>query len=97
MTGPLLGVRADADDASTTAVLAFTKAIVETKGRDSDRDIEAARRAGLADTRLSDIVGHVVVNVLTNRRAFDVGVDFALIQPDRQRPAAPMKRNSGHG
>jgi uncharacterized peroxidase-related enzyme len=65
------------------AILAFAEAVVRTKGGVNDSDIEAAREAGLTDAELSDVVGHVAVNVLTNyfNRAFDVEVDFPLVEP----------------
>ena len=74
---------------TSAAVLAFARAVVDTKGGVSDSDIDAARSAGLSDAQLADIVGHVAVNVLTNyfNRAFDVEVDFPLVQPHERRPA----------
>ena len=49
----------------------------------SDNDIQAARDAGLSDAELGDVVGHVAINVLTNyfNRAFDVDVDFPVVEP----------------
>jgi AhpD family alkylhydroperoxidase len=53
-------------------------------------DIEAAREAGLTDEELGDIVGHVAVNVLTNyfNKAFDVEVDFPVVEPHVHAAAA---------
>jgi alkylhydroperoxidase family enzyme len=56
---------------------------VRTKGGVSDDHVRAAREAGLGDAELSDIVGHVAVNVLTNyfNRAFEVEIDFPVVDP----------------
>jgi uncharacterized peroxidase-related enzyme len=77
-------------DPKSAAILAFAQAVVSTRGGVSDRDIEAAREAGLTDAELSDIVGHVAVNVLTNyfNKAFDVEVDFAVVEPHGHAAAA---------
>jgi uncharacterized peroxidase-related enzyme len=89
--------RLDADEierarrfAKSAAILAFAAAVVETKGAVNDDDIEAARAAGLSDTQLGDIVGHVAINVLTNyfNKAFEVDVDFPVIEPRRAASAA---------
>ena len=56
----------------------------------SDRHVAAAREAGLTDAELSDIVGHVALNVLTNyfNKAFDVEVDFPVVEPQQYAAAA---------
>jgi uncharacterized peroxidase-related enzyme len=68
------------------ALLAFAEAVVRTKGGVDDADIAAARDAGLSDAELGDVVGHVAVNVLTNyfNRAFQVEVDFPVVEPSLQ-------------
>jgi AhpD family alkylhydroperoxidase len=70
-------------DPRAAAVLAFAAAVLQTRGGVADSDIDTARVAGLSDTELSEIVGHVAVNVLTNyfNRAFEVDVDFPVVQP----------------
>jgi uncharacterized peroxidase-related enzyme len=82
--------RFESSNSTSAAVLTFARAVVETKGRVSDGDIDLARRAGLTNAQLGDIVGHVAVNVLTNyfNRAFDVEVDFPVVSPHQHRPAA---------
>ena len=73
----------ESTDPKAAELLAFAAAVVRTKGGVSDGDIEAAREAGLFDAELSDVVGHVAVNVLTNyfNRAFEVEVDFPRVEP----------------
>ena len=75
--------RFQSSDPKAAAILAFAEAVVRTKGGVSDSDIQAAREAGLTDAQLGDVVGHVALNVLTNyfNRAFDVDVDFPLVEP----------------
>ena len=70
-------------DRNAAAILAFAEAVVRTQGGVSDNDIQAARDAGLSDAELGDVVGHVAINVLTNyfNRAFDVDVDFPVVEP----------------
>jgi uncharacterized peroxidase-related enzyme len=80
----------DSTDPTSAAVLSFTRAVVDTKGQVDDNDISAAHDAGLSDIQLADIVGHVAVNVLTNyfNRAFDVDIDFPVVEPRPQKSAA---------
>jgi uncharacterized peroxidase-related enzyme len=82
--------RFESSSSSSAAVLAFARAVVETRGQVSDGDIDTAHDAGLTDVQLADIVGHVAVNVLTNyfNRAFDVEVDFPVVTPHAHRTAA---------
>jgi uncharacterized peroxidase-related enzyme len=77
-------------DPKSAAILAFARAVTSTRGGIGDRDIAAAREAGLTDAELSDIVGHVAVNVLTNyfNRAFAVDVDFPVVEPHVHADAA---------
>jgi uncharacterized peroxidase-related enzyme len=65
------------------AALRFARAVLETRGGVSDADIGSARRAGLADRELADIVALVAVNVFTNyfNKAFNVDVDFPRVDP----------------
>jgi uncharacterized peroxidase-related enzyme len=82
--------RFDSSDAKSAAILAFASAVVDTKGAVSDSDVRAARAAGLSDAELGDIVGHVAINVLTNyfNKAFEVDVDFPVVEPKREAWAA---------
>ena len=65
-------------------VLSFARSILATRGGVSASELAAAREAGLGDAELSEIVGHVAVNVLTNyfNRAFGVDVDFPVVEPE---------------
>src|SRR5918994_1712888 len=70
--------------------LGVAEAVVRTHGGVSENDIRAARDAGLSDAELGDVVGHVAINVLTNyfNRAFDVDVDFPVVEPHNDPLAA---------
>jgi uncharacterized peroxidase-related enzyme len=69
----------------SAAILSFARSILATRGGVSPYELAAARRAGLGDAELSEIVGHVALNVLTNyfNRAFGVEVDFPVVEPER--------------
>jgi uncharacterized peroxidase-related enzyme len=77
-------------DPRSAAILAFAEAVVRERGAVGGGAFAAARDAGLTDAELSDIVGHVAVNVLSNyfNRAFEVEVDFPLVEPAEDRAAA---------
>lgn len=70
------------EDPKAAALLAFARAVLETKGALGEEDLSAARDAGLSDAELGDVVGHVAVNVLTNyfNKAFAVDIDFPVVR-----------------
>ncbi len=57
---------ARADDTRLAATLAFAKAITEKRGRVSDADVAAARRAGIGDAEILDVVANVALTTFTN-------------------------------
>jgi len=81
--------RFQSSDPKAAAVLAFAEAVARTKGGVSDSDVQTARDAGLSDAELGDVVGHVAINVLTNyfNKAFEVDIDFPVIEPHQQAAA----------
>lgn len=76
--------RFESGQARSAAILAFARSILGTRGGVGASELEAAREAGLGDAELSEIVGHVALNVLTNyfNRAFGVEVDFPVVEPE---------------
>jgi uncharacterized protein len=56
----------EASDGRSAAILAFARAVLDGRGEVSDQEYQAARDARLTDAQLSEIVGHVAINVLTN-------------------------------
>jgi AhpD family alkylhydroperoxidase len=75
--------RFESQDPRAGAILAFARAVLDGHGGVSDTDVDAAYAAGLSDEELAETVGHVAVNVLTNyfNKAFDVDVDFPVVEP----------------
>ena len=58
--------RGKADGAVDNAVATLAKTLVETRGKITEAQLDAARLAGLDDTRIVEVVGAVALNVLTN-------------------------------
>ena len=72
----------DSADPQSARILAFARAVLDGRGEVGDQEFQAARDAGLTDAQLSETVGHVAINVLTNyfNKAFRVEVDFPLVE-----------------
>lgn len=80
--------RADSEDATTAAILIAARQTVDSGGRLSDAELQAARDAGVTDGQLAEIVAHVALNTLSNyfnhlaQPELDFpAVDVALGQP----------------
>ncbi|MFC3980251.1 carboxymuconolactone decarboxylase family protein [Streptosporangium jomthongense] len=54
------------DDPHTEAVLRLTRQVVRTGGRVDDEELALARKAGVTDAELAEIVAHVALNTLSN-------------------------------
>jgi AhpD family alkylhydroperoxidase len=82
--------RYDSSDPNADAALKFASVVVATRGDVPAEAFETARDAGLSDAELAEIVGHVALNVLTNyfNKAFEVDVDFPLVEPQGEALAA---------
>ena len=74
---------ATATSPKTQAVLALAQAIVERRGEIDDRELAAARSAGLTDAEIVEIVANVAVNILTNYLNHVAGtvIDFPEVTP----------------
>lgn len=57
---------ATSEDTKTQGLLKFAAVLVDKKGLISDTDFKAAKDAGLSDEEISEVVGHVALNILTN-------------------------------
>ncbi len=57
---------AKSNDAHTQALLVFSNAVLDARGAVGDDDLRAARRAGVSDAEIGEVVGHIALNVLTN-------------------------------
>lgn len=69
-------------DSRTDAALRFARRIVETRGFISDDDLNGIRNADFGESEITEIIGHVALNIFTNyfNHVAETDVDF---------PAAP--------
>jgi uncharacterized peroxidase-related enzyme len=72
-------------DAKADAAVTLARKIAVERGAVTDADIAQARKAGLADAELVEIVGNVAVNVFTNylNEVFKTPVDFPAVAAKR--------------
>jgi len=85
--GEILDSRqAYAKDAKANAALHFSRLVVEKRGAVSESDIETARKGGLTDGEIAEVVGLTVLNIFTNyfNTVFQVDVDFPRVSPARR-------------
>jgi uncharacterized peroxidase-related enzyme len=76
---------ARAEDPHADAILRLARDVLRSRGRIDDAALAAARARGVSDAELSEIVGHVALNVLSNyfNHVAEPELDFP--------PAAPTK------
>lgn len=76
-------LKGDSSDPKLAALLAFTTAIVEKRGRVSDAEIAAVRLAGFSDSEIVELVAHISENIFTNymNSVADSEVDFPSTLP----------------
>ncbi|MBF6192144.1 carboxymuconolactone decarboxylase family protein [Nocardia sp. CDC186] len=76
---------ARADDPHADAILRVARDVLHSRGRIDDAALASARARGVSDAELSEIVGHVALNVLSNyfNHVAEPELDFP--------PAAPAK------
>jgi len=65
-TDLLEGRSAEAKDARSDTALKFAKAVLDSKGKVSDDELQAIRKAGFGDAEIVEIVASVVVGCFTN-------------------------------
>jgi len=72
----------------------FAKELIRQRGLVSDRDLNLARKAGIDDSLMLEIVAHVALNTLTNyvNRLADTEIDFPVV-PVEIEVASPATRN----
>ncbi|MEA5258891.1 carboxymuconolactone decarboxylase family protein [Arcicella aquatica] len=68
-------------DEKTDGVLKLAKALVSKKGLLSDADVDAAKKAGLTEGEIGEVVGHVALNILTNyfNNTAQTEIDFPVV------------------
>jgi uncharacterized peroxidase-related enzyme len=69
------------DDLKAQAAITLALEIVRTKGRVADETLATARVAGLQDSDIVEVVGHVALNIFTNylNNLAGTEVDFPLV------------------
>ncbi|MEU6987963.1 carboxymuconolactone decarboxylase family protein [Streptomyces sp. NPDC046324] len=74
--------RGEADDPWAAAVLELAAVMVRDRGTLADEQLAAARRAGLSDGQIVEVVAHVALNVFTNylATAARVDIDWPLVR-----------------
>lgn len=75
---------ADATDPKVQALLTLAVTINRTRGRVSDAALSEARLAGVTDSEIVEVVGHVALNVFTNylNNVCETEIDFPRIALD---------------
>ena len=79
---------AKSNDQHTQALLEFSNAVLSNRGAVSDDVLADARRAGVTDAEIGEVVGHIALNVLTNY--FNV-----LAQVDNDWPVVSPLKSAG--
>lgn len=74
--------QASSTDEKSGAALRFAKALVVSRGKVSDTEIEAVRKAGYTEKEVSEIVANVALNIFTNyfNETAATVIDFPEIQ-----------------
>ncbi len=74
--------QSSSSDAKTDAALKFARALVISRGKVSDSDIEAVKEAGFGDKEIAEIVANVALNVFTNyfNETAKTVVDFPKVE-----------------
>jgi alkylhydroperoxidase family enzyme len=81
----LAGARhASSSSPKSAAILALALAIVNKRGQISDDALATARRAGVTDTEIVEVVAHVALNVFTNylNNVAQTTIDFPEVALD---------------
>ena len=68
-------------DPKTTALLRLAVAINETRGHLTDAQLAEARKAGVTEAEVAEVVGHVALNVFTNylNSVAGTAIDFPVV------------------
>ncbi len=87
LTSALKGQSIDPKD---NAALIFASQLIENRGRVTDGDVQAVKKAGFTDEEVIEILAHVALNTFTNyfNEAFKTENDFPAISTAETRKAA---------
>jgi uncharacterized peroxidase-related enzyme len=74
---------ASASDAKANAILKLARSIVVKRGEITDEEFQGARKAGLADGEIAEVVANVAVNIFTNyfNNIVQTDIDFPKVEP----------------
>lgn len=77
------------DDPKLDAALTFARAVVAKRGLVDDADLAAVRAAGHDDAAITEILGHVAVNLFTNyvNHVAETDIDFPVVSTAEYRAA----------
>lgn len=77
------GRKASSSDPRTDAALKFASAVLDTRGKVSDDEVQAVRQAGFSDTEIVEIIASVVVGCFTNflNNVADTSLDIPKAEP----------------
>lgn len=80
--GALKARSGNGDDPFERALALFAKAVVRQRGHVLDKDIERARKAGIDDGLVMEVIANVVANTFTNyvNEVADTEIDFPEVQ-----------------
>ncbi|MCV9929902.1 peroxidase-related enzyme [Flavobacterium sp. LS1R49] len=73
--------KGNSTDAKTNAILQFAKTLISKNGIVNDEDVNKVKNAGVSDAEISEIVGHVALNILTNyfNNTANTEIDFPTV------------------
>jgi uncharacterized peroxidase-related enzyme len=74
--------RARSTDSKSAAALQFSRLVIERHGAVSEVEVEAARKSGLTEGEIAEVVALTALNIFTNffNIAFQVDVDFPVVK-----------------
>ena len=74
--------KGDGSDPFERALASFAKAIVRQRGHISDLELVSARKAGIDDGLVMEVVAHVALNTFTNyaNEVADTEIDFPVVE-----------------
>jgi uncharacterized peroxidase-related enzyme len=86
--------RGTSDDPRTKAILDLARSILVERGRVRDADLLVARKAGVSDAQIAEIVATVALNVFTNwfNHVADPVIDFPEVRPGEPANTASAAR-----
>lgn len=74
---------ANAEDSKTDAILQLSRSITVQRGEITEDDFRGARKAGLTDAEIAEVVANVALNIFTNyfNHVAQTEIDFPKVEP----------------